>query len=216
MLTFIGIGPGDPELLTLKAVRRIREADAIALSDKGVALRIIGDWIDEKPLLKLDLPMQGNRKDWEKAHESAAIQILDWLERYPNVVFPVLGDPGIYASSSYLLRHVCPHQPCAVIPGVPAMCAAAAAMGISLCEKGESLTVLDHFDAGDIFPEGNCVVMKAGNSMDVLRDAAAGREVYVARDLGMKHEWLGTLTQMPTGYRTYFTTAIIPSRTTES
>ena len=215
MLTFIGIGPGDPELLTLKAARLIREADAVALSDKGVALRVIGDLIEGKPLLKLNLPMRGDRADWESAHESAAIQILDWLERYPNVVFPVLGDPGIYATSSYLLHHVRPHHPCTVIPGVPAMCAAAAALSISLCEKGESLTVLDHYEEGKVLPEDNCVIMKAGNCLDALRCVAVNRAVYIACDLGMESEWLGMLAQMPIGYQTYFTTAIIPKRLAE-
>ena len=209
MLTFIGIGPGDPELLTLKAVRLIQEADAIALSDKGIALRIIGDWIEGKPLLKLNLPMRGKSADWEQAHEFAACQLLDWLERYPNVVFPVLGDPGIYATSSYLLRHVRPHHPCTAVPGVPAMCAAAAALGISLCEKGESLTVLDHYDEDTALPEGNCVIMKAGSCLNALRRAATGRDVSIARNLGMENEWLGTFADAPDGEIHYFTTAII-------
>ena len=212
MLTFIGIGPGDPELVTLKAVRLLREADAVALSDKGVALHIVGDWIGGKPLLKLNLPMRGNRADWEKAHEAAADQLLDWLERYPNVVFPVLGDPGVYATSSYLFRHVRPRHPCAVVPGVPAMCAAAAALGTPLCENGESLTVLDHFEEGAALPEGNAVVMKAGSCLNALRRAAAGRRVSIARNLGMENEWLGALADAPDGEGAYFTTAILPAR----
>ena len=213
MLTFIGVGPGDPELMTLKAARLIREADAVALSDKGAALRIVGDLIEGKPILELNLPMRGGRADWEEAHEQAAAQLLDWLEIYENVAFPVLGDPGIYATGSYLLRRVQFRHPCAVVPGVPAMCAAAAALGVPLCEKGETLTVLDHFAEGAALPEGGSVVMKAGGCLDALRWAASGREVSVVRNLGMEGEWLGSLADVPDDGRFYFTTAIVSAKT---
>ena len=213
MLTFIGVGPGDPELMTLKAARLIREADAIALPDRGAALRIVGDLIGGKPLLELDLPMRGGRADWEEAHERAAARLLDWLDRYENVAFPVLGDPGIYATCGYLLRRVRLRHPCAVVPGVPAMCAAAAALGVPLCEKGEALTVLDHFDEGGALPDGSCVVMKAGGCLDALRRAAIGREAGVARNLGMEGEWLGLLADVPDDGRFYFTTAIVSAKT---
>ena len=209
MLTFIGIGPGDPELLTLKAVRLLREADAIALPDKGVAMRIAGEWIHDKPLLKLDLPMRGPRAEWEQAHEQAANALLAFLKDYPSVAFPVLGDPNIYATSSYLFRRLRTLHPCEIVPGIPAMCAAAARLGVPLCEKGESLTVLDHLDGA--LPQGNVVVMKSGKRMDELRRAAQGREAYVVRNLGMEDEWCGRLADASEMNQYYFTTTIVCS-----
>ena len=186
MLTFIGVGPGDPELMTLKAVRLLCEADAVALSDRGAALR---------------------REDWEEAHARAAEQLLEWLDRYPRIAFPVLGDPGVYATSGYLYRRVRPCHPCAIVPGVPAMCAAAAALGVPLCEQGERLTVLDRME--EVLPEGNVVVMKADRGLDALRRAAGGRAAYAARNLGMEGEWTGPLAEVPEAGRGYFTTAIL-------
>lgn len=52
-----------------------------------------------------------------EAHRRAADRLLEVLERYPNMVYPVLGDPGIYASSSCLMRLVAPKHPCAATPG---------------------------------------------------------------------------------------------------
>ena len=209
MLRFIGIGPGDSELMTLKAARLLREADAVALPDRGAALKIVAPWIEGKPLLKLDLPMKGGRADWRRHHELAARQLLEWLKAYENIAFPVLGDPGIYATSSYLYRLVKGAHPCEIVPGVPAMCAAAAKLGVPLCEQGETLTVLDRFEGGRALPEGNAVVMKSGKRMGELRAAAGGREAYVARNLGMEGEWLGPLDDAPAMDGFYFTTTIV-------
>ena len=209
MLTFIGVGPGDPELMTLKAVRLLCAADAVALPNRGAALGIVRKLIAGKPVLELELPMRGGRADWEAAHERAAGELLAWLERYPSVAFPVLGDPGIYATSSYLYRLVKGAHPCEIVPGVPAMCAAAAKLGVPLCEQGETLTVLDRFEGGRALPEGNAVVMKSGKRMGELRAAAGGREAYVARNLGMEGEWLGPLDDAPAMDGFYFTTTIV-------
>lgn len=209
MLTFVGVGPGDPELLTLKAVRILNEADAIALPDKGAALRIVERYIADKPVLRLSLPMHGNREDWMHAHQSAANQLLDWLDRYSHIAYPVLGDPGIYASSSYLMKLVQTQQNCRVVPGIPAMCAAAAKLKISLCEQRERLTVLDSFTQGNGLPEGNVVVMKGGKHISALKDAACGRESYAVRNLGMENEWFGPLDSLPEDAYSYFTTVLI-------
>ena len=209
MLVFIGVGPGDPELVTLKAARLMREADAVAVPDRGVAMKIVEEWIQGKPLLKLDLPMRGGCDAWERAHARAVEELLAWLEKYPTVVFPVLGDPGIYATSSYLFRRIQALHPCEIVPGIPAMCAAAAKLGLPLCEKGESLTVLDHFDGECELPAGNTVVMKSGKRMDVLSDAARNREAYVVRNLGMRGEWVGKLSEAPDTEPFYFTTTIV-------
>ena len=212
MLTFVGIGPGDPELLTLKAVRILREVDAVALADRGVALKIVEKWIEGKPVLKLDLPMRGNRVDWGKAHESAVRELLAWLEKYPSIAFPVLGDPSVFATGSYLYRRIQGRHPCAVVPGIPAMCAAAAKLGVPLCEKGETLMIMDHFEDEDALPEENVVIMKSGKRMDALRRAAHGREAYVVRNLGMEEEWIGNLSDAPDMDQFYFTTTVVRAR----
>lgn len=209
MLTFVGVGPGDPELMTFKAARVLREADAIAVADRGAARQIVSELIEGKPILELDLPMRGGRADWEAAHLRAAEQLLAWIERHGNVAYPVLGDPSVYASSSYLMRLIDGRHPCQVVAGVPAMCAAAAALAVPLCEQREALSVLDHFGEGDTLPEGNVVVMKSGRSIDSVRRATRGRKAYAARNLGMANEWMGALDDMPDVDYSYFTTVIV-------
>lgn len=213
MLYFVGIGPGDPELLTVKAVRLLREADAIAFADTGMGSsavkEILGGLMEGKPLCPLSIPMKGRRADWVEAHRRAADDLVEMLEKYPNIVYPVLGDPSVYASSSYLMRLVGEKHPCKAVPGITTMCAAAAELGIPLCEQGESLTILDDFNSEKTLPHGNIVMMKSGRQLEHLKQHLDGREAYAVRNLGMENEWKGLLDEIPAEDYSYFTTVIV-------
>ena len=211
MLYFVGVGPGDPELVTMKAARILRDADAIAIPDSGkdsVVWKIAGQWMEGKPLCRLPMPMKGLKQDWEEAHRQAADMLLKWLEEYKTIAYPVLGDPGVYASSSYLMKRIAPHHPCEVIPGIPAMCAAAAQLKIPLCEQGEQLSVIDRLEDGQI-PAGNAVIMKGSRNLTEISRAAAGREAYAVCNLGMENMWVGKLDAIGDLPQTYFTTVIV-------
>lgn len=213
MLYFVGIGPGDPELVTLKAARLVREADAVVYADTGMGSsaveNILGDRLAGKTLCKVNIPMRGSREDWLDAHRRAAETLLALLERYPTMVYPVLGDPGVYASSSYLMKLVSQKHPCRVVPGITTMCAAAAELGVPLCEQAERLTILDSLEPGEPLPEGNAVVMKSGRRLAELKQAAAGREAYAVRNLGMDNAFAGRLEDIPEDEYSYFTTVIV-------
>lgn len=213
MLYFVGIGPGDPELVTLKAVRLIKEANAIVYADTGMGSStvtdILGNLLDNKKLFPLSIPMKGSREDWQAAHQEAANQLVKLLKEYPNMVYPVLGDPSIYASSSYLMHLVEPFCPCKVIPGITTMCQAAATLGIPLCEQGEPVTILDHYDINTILPDGNVVLMKSGRTLSDLKHAVGQRPAYAVRNLGMKNEWYGCLDKISEKDYSYFTTVIV-------
>ena len=147
--------------------------------------------MEGKPLCRLPMPMKGKREDWEDAHRQAAEILLEWLKEYKTIAYPVLGDPGIYASSSYLMKHIAPHHPCKLIPGIPAMCAAAAELGIPLCEQGESLLVVDRIEDNERILNGNTVVMKAETNWDRLERLSATTQVFLARNVGLPQQQLG-------------------------
>ena len=215
MLYFVGVGPGDPELITMKAVRILQEADAIAIPDSGkdsVVWKIAGKWMEGKPICRLSMPMKGKKEEWEEAHRKAAETLLEWLKEYKTIAYLVLGDPGIYASSSYLMKRIAPHHLCKVIPGVPAMCAVAAELGIPLCEQGEDLYITDSYQKHSKLLHRNTIVMKVGKQLESLRELAKEYSIYAAKNIGMADSWMGEIDEFPGETASYFMTAIIKTQ----
>lgn len=212
MLTFVGVGPGDPELITLKAIHAIQEADLIAIADSGkesTVERIAGEYFGHKPVLRLSMPMRGKKEDWHASHVDAASILMDELSKGKNIVYPVLGDPSLYATSSYLLPLIKPHHPCTVIPGIPAMCAVAAAFQIPLAEDRQPLSVLPGLPKYEKIPDGNIIIMKAGRELQVIQKKLADREAYLAVNLGLPQEQLVPLKEAQLDQSSYFTTILV-------
>lgn len=176
MLYGIGVGPGDPELLTLKAARILRESDIIAVPDKGTgqksAMNIIKDHIEGKEILYCETPMIRDREKLDVCYNKIADDICVLLEKGKQVALITLGDPSIYSTCAYVHREVLARGFSAeMIPGVPSFCAAAAKLNMPLCEGAERLLIVpashDSEDTMDI--RANKVFMKAGSGISQLR-----------------------------------------------
>ena len=106
-----GIGPGDPELMTLKAVRLIWENDTIAVPgekpEESIAYQIAVQAVPElaeKELVAIPMPMTKNAKELEENHRRGAEKIEELLDAGKNVVFLTLGDPTVYSTYLYVHR----------------------------------------------------------------------------------------------------------------
>lgn len=151
-LFLVGVGPGDPELLTCKAERILKEADVIAApvtapGESSQALGIISDLLEEhrQQLLPLLFPMTSDqavlRTHWDEACRLIAHQI--GLGK--KVAFIALGDPLFYATSLYVLEGIkrdYPEIPLEIVPGVPSIFAAAAVGQFPIVEGGEKVFVV--------------------------------------------------------------------------
>ena len=95
----VGVGPGDPELVTLKAIKTIENSDLIVVPDSGdkknVDLEIAGKWIKDKKILALSMPMTRDRSALDGYHEEAADNIAVFLDMGKQVSFLTLVDPSI-------------------------------------------------------------------------------------------------------------------------
>ena len=174
----VGVGPGDPELLTLKAVRILKEADVIAVPDKGsgerTALGIVQAYVAGKEQLICVTPMVRDQAVLDAAHDRIAGDICALLEKGKNVAFITLGDPTVYATSMYSHRRVLARGYEAVlVPGVPSFCAVAARLNTSLCEQSQRLLIVpaSHKDVEDCLDvDANLVFMKAGREIGALKE----------------------------------------------
>ena len=177
----LGVGPGDPELLTLKAVRILREADVIAVPDKGsgekTAFRIVQEYVADKTILTCVTPMVRDQAVLDAAHDQIAADICALLEDGKNVAFITLGDPTVYATYMYIHRRVLSRgYETVLVPGVPSFCAVAARLNTSLCEQSQRLLIVpaSHKDMEDCLNvDANLVFMKAGREIGALKEKLA-------------------------------------------
>ena len=152
----VGVGPGDPELMTLKACRLIRENDIIAVPGKDpketVAYKIAVQAVPEladKTLVPIYMPMVMNKDEQRKNHLAGARLLESWLDKGKNVVFLTLGDSTIYCTFSYLQEIVEANgYSTALVNGIPSFCAAAARLNTSLTIWQEPLHVIPATAAG--------------------------------------------------------------------
>lgn len=146
----VGVGPGDPELMSLQAVRLIRENQVIAVPgrtvEKSMAYRIAVQSVPEltkKELIPLYMPMVRDREQMELHHRRNAATLERYLDQGRNVVYLTLGDPTIYSSFSYLQRILeRDGYPVELASGIPSFCAAAARLRLPLAEGNEALHIL--------------------------------------------------------------------------
>ena len=196
----VGVGPGDPELMTLKAAQLIRENDIIAFAGRDVkesaAYRIAASAVPEikdKVLVPVHMPMVRDRKRMEEEHRKAALVLKQFLDQGKNVVYLTLGDPTIYCTFSYL-QHILEAEgyPVVLVSGVTSFCAAAARLGMALTEWDEPLHVLPaaHITDEKIERSGAYVLMKAASRMKETKQLLMknGREAAAVLNCGMENE----------------------------
>lgn len=196
----VGVGPGDPELMTLKAVRIIRKNEIIAfpgaVPEETAAYRIAAQAVPElsnKILLGLDLPMTRDPEAVADARRKAAETIAAHLDRGRNVVFLTLGDSTIYSTFTYLqtLLQDMGHRT-ELVNGIPSFCAAAARLKVPLTEDRETLRVIPAWNEESVNLEapGTYVLMKSGKHLPRVKkeSAAAGLSVQGVENCGMPGE----------------------------
>lgn len=144
----VGVGPGDPELLTIKAVRVIEQADVIIVPKAGnnrgsTALTIAKPYISEHTqLLELVFPMAYDQQQLSNAWLNNKEVIGQLLDRGHRVVFLTLGDPMLYSTFIYLHKLLQEDYAIEVVPGVTSFCAVSSCIQYPLAEADETLCII--------------------------------------------------------------------------
>ena len=178
-LFLIGVGPGDPELLTLKAVRLLGAVAVIAYPTTGegsaLALEIARPHVPATARhLPVAIPMAVERGPGQAAYDAGAAAILDELHAGNDVGWLCEGDPLFYGSAMYLIGRVAVEAPVVVVPGVTSLTAAAAVAVRPLAARNEVLKVLpapldDAVLAAELASAPAVAIIKVGRHFDRIR-----------------------------------------------
>ncbi len=196
----VGVGPGDKELITLKALRILKEADVIAVplmkSGERTAFQIIEDYVSDKEIMDCVMPMSKNFDELQKNYNKISDEVEKHLKNGKDVAFITLGDPTVYSTymqiNEIILNRGYETQ---LIPGITSFCAAAASLNMPLCTRDEPLIILpaSYEDVKDgIKQKGTKVLMKANRAIfdvrDILREENLIDNSYLVECCGMENE----------------------------
>jgi precorrin-2/cobalt-factor-2 C20-methyltransferase len=179
-LHLVGVGPGDPDLLTLKAAKLLAAVPVVAYpsigEDSALAFDIARQHLNaDAEHLPIAIPMSVDRGPAQAAYDSAAEAILAYLRDGRDVAYLCEGDPLFYGSAMYLVTRVAPHAPIATIPGVTSLTAAAAAISRPLAARNELLKILPApLSDAELRPELEAApaaaIIKVGRHFDRIRN----------------------------------------------
>ena len=215
-LICVGCGPGDPELLTVKAVKAIKNADVIMCptskeGKESIAYSIISTIVDnsKKPeIVNLVFPMVKDKDILEDTWKKNTRTIAESVQSGKNVVYLTVGDPSLYSTWIYIhreLREKYPDVKINIIPGIVSMFAFASKVGISIAEGDETMAVIPAcYDLGKVKETAkNCdtmIFLKDGRYFDqvisLLKEAGFPNSSLfaIAQDVGTDQEIVKKLT----------------------
>jgi len=212
----IGVGPGDPDLLTVKAVKAIQDTDVImcpasAEDRPSIALSVISSLIDKsknQEIVKLIFPMTKD-KDILEAHWKTNAKIMaEKVLSGNNVVYLTVGDPYLYSTWIYMHRDISANYPdikISVIPGIVSMFTFASKVGISIAEGAEKVAIIpscyDLSSVKEIAKHSEVLVfLKDGRYFDKVIDLLKesgfpDNSIFaIGQDLGTDHEIIRKMT----------------------
>lgn len=209
----VGVGPGDPDLLTLRAVKILRSVDlafaaASPANEDSTAYEIAKAHLrPDAPVIRLEFPMTRKRDVLERAWREAARTVAANLKPGLSAAFLTLGDPTIYSTFAYLsraLRELENPPEIEISPGVSSFQAVAARAGVSLCEGDETLALIAGTNPEDKLTkllelDATVAIFKVYRNAAAVRAAlaASGRadSAILASFVGRDGESVGPLTE---------------------
>ncbi|MFF2009469.1 precorrin-2 C(20)-methyltransferase [Streptomyces sp. NPDC058195] len=230
----VGLGPGDPALMTVRAVEIIAGADVVAyhsarhgrsIARSIAAEHIRADHVEEQLVYPVTTETTdhpgGYRGAMEEFYAEAAARLAAHLDAGRTVAVLAEGDPLFYGSYMHMHKRLADRYPTEVIPGVTSVSAAAARLGTPLVEGEEVLTILpgtlpEEELTARLAATDAAVVMKLGRTFPAVRGAfeASGRlpEARYVERATMAGERVGELADVEPGSVPYFAVAVLPSR----
>ena len=220
----IGVGPGDTELLTLKAAKVLKTVPVVfspksSKEKESIALSIVRPILEERKdykrlmLVEPIFPMIEDKEELEKIWTSASEMIAQYLDSGRDVAFITLGDTSIFSTYSYVQKKLIDRYEIETIPGITSFTACAAAKNKALVEQNDILTIVPKIDARleEVLDYSDSIVlMKASRNTSKLESTIEEKnrpkEIYSVQNCTRENEKIieGFSNEKP-----YLTTTII-------
>ena len=184
VLNGIGVGVGDPEMLTIKAVNNIKGSDVICLPRKDKtrcrAYQIVASVIPEicqKQIVCFEFEMTSDKDVLKTRHREIYKSVKEYLIKGKTVSFLTIGDPTVYSTFSYIAEQAQKdHVKVQIINGINSFCACAARLGISLCEGDSPLHIIsgtEDFEK-ELALTGTKILMKCSGALPAIKKTLSG------------------------------------------
>ena len=229
-LTIVGVGPGDPSLLTIAAVNAIKKAKVVVfpISDdnkKSFAADIVKKYTKFKKNIPIVFPMARKDFDPDEIWSNAAEKIVQFIKNGESVTLLCLGDTSLFASSSNILRIIKDNYPdiiTSTIPGISSLSAAAALHDFDLVKKGETLIIKEcptsNLELTTLIIESRdnktvLAIMKVGKRWNLVRETLRKEDIMnkslVALNVGMPDQIIQNASQYKKEVMPYFSLILI-------
>ena len=230
LFTVVGVGPGDPSLLTIAALDAIKKAKVIVypLSDdnkKSFAAEIVKKYTKFKKNIPIIFPMARKDFDPDEIWSNAVEKIVKFVNSGESVVLLCLGDTSLFASSSNILRIIKNNYPEIItktIPGISSISAAAALNDFDLVKKGETLIIKEcpssNKELTSLIRESRenktvLAIMKVGKRWNLVRKTLKKEDIInksiIALSVGMPNQIIQYASQYKEDVMPYFSLILI-------
>ncbi|WP_455355835.1 precorrin-2 C(20)-methyltransferase [Streptomyces sp. SYSU K217416] len=230
-LVGVGVGPGDPELVTVKGVRELREADVVVVpvmdsGERGRAEATVLHYVDAAKVVRVVFALneRSDRGRREAAWDAAGARVAELLGRHGSVAFATIGDPNVYSTFTYLAQTIgelVPGTAVETVPGITAMQDLAARSGAVLTEGTEPLTLVPVTAGSAVLKDalegpGTVVAYKFGRLAHevatALRETGRTEGAVWGSALGLDEESIRPAAELADGPLPYLSTLIAPAR----
>lgn len=219
----VGVGPGDPQLLTLKACDVIKSADVLAFpvngSGKSLARSIVANIIPEgTEELAIHVPMKVDRGPAQSAYDDAASTISNHLDAGRDVAYLCVGDPLFYGSFMYLAARLEEKHTLEIVPGITSLSACAARTHMPLGGRNDILSVipatLEEADLKSAIANADTsVIIKVGRHFakvrEVVREAGLAKRALILESASGENERVTPLENITQDKAPYFSTILV-------
>jgi precorrin-2/cobalt-factor-2 C20-methyltransferase len=230
-LVGVGVGPGDPELVTVKGVAALRAAGVVVVpvldtGETGRAEATVRHYVDAARIVRVVFALneRTDRARREAAWDAAGARVAELLRAHGTVAFATIGDPNVYSTFTYLaqtVRALLPDTAVRTVPGITAMQDLAARSGAVLAEGTEPLTLVPVTAGAAVLKDalegpGTVVAYKfgrlAGDVAAALRDTGRTEGAVWGSSLGLPAESIRPAAELLDGPLPYLSTLIVPAR----